>query len=102
MELIQQDIENFNTEDATERVKVAVPKVAGLVVGGVVLKETKLLGKYSTLGAELAMGLGLGTLAKAVIDPPELAHSMRSQRGGRIIDMQQQANGGYTANPYEV
>lgn len=100
--LVQQDIENFNTEDATERVKVAVPKVAGLVIGGIVIKEAKLLGKYSTLAAEISMGLGLGTLAKAVIDPPDSPNSLRTARGGRIIDMEGR-NGGYAMkrNPYD-
>ena len=100
-ELVQQDIENFNTEDATERVKTAVPQVAGLVVGGIVLKETKLLGKYSGLAAELTMGLGLGTLAKAVIDPPDSPNSLRTARGGMIIDMQKTADGRFAINPYE-
>lgn len=103
LDLIRADIENFNTDASIGRIKTALPKVAGLAAAGVVLKETKLIGKYSGVGSDIALGLGLGTLAKAILDPPGSAHSMMSQRGGRIIDMQHQANGGYAIrnNPYD-
>lgn len=103
LDLVRADIENFDTDASIQRIKTALPKVAGLAAAGVVLKETKLIGKYSGVGSDIALGLGLGTLGKAILDPPSSPNSLMSQRGGRIIDMQRQANGGYGMrnNPYD-
>jgi len=102
MDLLKEDIENFDTTAAVDRLKSSLGQVAVPLGVGVVVKQTRVAGKYSTLAGDFLMGMGIGTAMKAIIDPPELPHSMRSQRGGRIIDMQQQANGSYAAkNPYE-
>ncbi len=102
MDLLKEDIENFDTTAAVNRLKGSLGEIAVPLGAGVVVQQTRVAGKYSTLAGDFLMGMGIGTALKAIIDPPELPHSMRSQRGGRIIDMQPQANGVYVAkNPYE-
>jgi len=100
IDLIKADIENFDSAAASERVKTALPGVGVTIGAGVVLKEMKLLGAYNKLASDLILGFGVGTLGKSVLDPPTGGQTL--QRGGRIVDMQRQANGGYAMrNPYE-
>lgn len=102
VDLVKDDIKNFDEREAMARLSAAIPAIAVPGIAGIAVKQTRLLGKASSIAADLLLGLAIGTAGKAILDPPELSHSMRSQRGGRIIDMQPQ-NGGYAArNPYEV
>lgn len=69
--LLKQDVENFNKDEALERVKKSAPMIAGLIIGGKAVKTLKPLPKgLSGITGDLMLGAGVGTLAKAVLDPP--------------------------------
>lgn len=79
VDLIQDDIKNWNSKDAIARLKSAFPQIAILTAGGFVVKELKLAGSWSKLMGDLLLGLGLGTTVKAVLDPPGASPELISQ-----------------------
>lgn len=68
--LIKTDIENFDSKEAMKRLTGAAGEiiVPGLI--GTVIKETRVIGKFSSIGADLLIGLAIGTAGKAILDPP--------------------------------
>lgn len=67
---IEYDVKNFDANAAMDRLKVAAPKIVVPSLVGVVVKETKIAGKYSGLVKDLMVGMAAGTAAKAALDPP--------------------------------
>lgn len=67
---IEYDFKNFNGTDAMNRVKSQAGEIATPLIAGWAVKETKVLGKYSGIAADLLTGFGIGVGAKAILDPP--------------------------------
>ncbi|KPQ42194.1 MAG: hypothetical protein MPEBLZ_03244 [Candidatus Methanoperedens nitroreducens] len=67
---IEYDFKNFNGTDAMNRVKSQAGEIIAPVAVGWGIKETKILGKYSGIAADLLTGFGIGVGAKAILDPP--------------------------------
>ena len=71
IELMKQDVQNFNKDDAINRVKDNAAVIGVLVGGGAAIKKIKPIPKgMSNIVGDAMVGAGLGTLAKVVIDPP--------------------------------
>ncbi len=68
---IQYDIKNFNGAAAMNRIQSQAGNIATPLLASWIVKETKILGKYSGIGADLLAGFGIGVGAKAILDPPE-------------------------------
>lgn len=81
---IEYDIKNFNGTDAMERVKKQGGEILTPLVASWGIKETKILGKYSGLAADLLAGFGVGIGAKAVLDPP-INSGVNGVGNGRIM-----------------
>ncbi|SNQ60041.1 hypothetical protein MNV_1540002 [Candidatus Methanoperedens nitroreducens] len=53
-----------------KRLQSNAGEIIAPLVGGWAVKETRVLGKYSGIAADILIGLGIGVGAKAVLDPP--------------------------------
>lgn len=107
MALMQQDIKNFNTNEAIARVKdkdnmkkYGIPLVVG-VAGKEIVKAT-VTGKgkkYALLGTDLALGWGIGSLAKTILDPPDVIPNttpvLQAPQQNMVFDRP-------VGNPYEL
>ncbi len=67
---ITKDIKEFDGKAAMKRVQDSAGEIATPLVAGWAIKETKVAGKYSGLIGDVLTGIGLGTFAKKVLDPP--------------------------------
>lgn len=84
-DLMKDDVKNFNKDDAITRVKANAPMIAGLIVGGKVVQHTKIIPKgLSPIVADLMMGAGVGTLAKAILDPPTVNPNLKKKNTKQI------------------
>jgi hypothetical protein len=82
---IEYDLKNFNGTDAMNRVKAQAGEIATPLIASWAVKETKILGKYSGIAADLLAGFGIGVGAKAVLDPPINGNgSVRNNTGAAI------------------
>ncbi len=67
---MMKDIKEFDGKAAMKRVQDSAGEIATPLVAGWTIKETKVAGKYSGLIGDVLTGIGLGTFAKKVLDPP--------------------------------
>lgn len=81
---IMYDINNFDSTAAMTRLQDQAGNIATPLIGGWAIQETKLLGKYSGIVADILYGLGIGTGAKAILDPPIGNRSAATNRS-RVI-----------------
>lgn len=70
VEAIKFDLANFSMSAASTRVQANIGGIAAPIVAGIVVGGTRVLGKHSRLVGDLAVGFGVGTLAKTILDPP--------------------------------
>lgn len=74
---IEYDIKNFNTNDAMGRLKNNAGEIITPFLGGFLMKETKILGKYTGVAADALFGMGIGVGAKTILDPPVIQSQKR-------------------------
>ncbi|MBA7588257.1 hypothetical protein ES708_30311 [subsurface metagenome] len=85
---IQADITKFSMTDATARLKANVGDIATPIIAGVIISGSNILGKYSRPVGDLAIGFGLGTGAKTILDPPAMsAAGARSGVGPVLVEL---------------
>lgn len=84
LDLIQDDIKNWNSKDAIERLKKAFPAIGILTAGGFVTKELRVAGSWSNLMGDLLIGLGVGTMVKAALDPPGASPELIAKASGGV------------------
>ncbi len=87
---IEYDVKNFNGTDAMNRVKSQAGEIATPLIASWAVKETKILGKYSGIAADLLAGFGIGVGAKAILDPPANSSGIRSRSNSVIKVVQTQ------------
>jgi len=67
---IMWDINHFNSSDAMTRIQDNATAIIAPAAVGYAVKEFKIGGKYSSLAGDILMGIGAGTAAKTILDPP--------------------------------
>lgn len=85
IEAIKVDIQNFEMQAALDRLQGNIGGIAAPIGLGVLLGETRLIGKHSRVAGDILIGFGLGTAAKTFLDPPmngTRTAISRSARGG--------------------
>lgn len=96
---IEYDIKNFNGTDAMKRVQSQAGEIATPLIASWAVKETKILGKYSGIAADLLAGFGVGIGAKAVLDPPVNINDRPGLTAGNNTIIVQSSSVADTAHP---
>lgn len=95
VDLLKADLENFDAKEAMKRLTGAAGTIAIPAIAGVAIKETRILGKVSSIGADLLLGLAIGAAGKAILDPPNTMSKRGPENTRYIAARRNLYEGGY-------
>lgn len=84
MDAVTYDAKHFDAAAIPERLKAHIGTFAGLIGGGWVLKNFRLLGPYSGLVANVLIGGAVGIAAKDILDPPIPKNTSTATQGTQV------------------